>query len=271
MNILRLHIPCAACCFFTLLFPGPAFPLQLATADMIKTSITSTQADWKEWAHFSYDERDIDEKEGVTTTKTYRVGMIEGSPYSRLLAVEGKPLSPEEQTQEGEKLRAVIANRANESPEERAHRLAEYQKERKRMFDLLNEMAEAFDFKQVGQEQLNGHGVYVLEATPRPGYEPKSHETKMLTGMTGKLWIDKATYKWVRVEAEAIKPVWMGWFIARVLPGTRFSLDQSPVMNSLWLPEHFSVEVKAKILWWQKSYAHSETYSDYHLISPRSP
>jgi hypothetical protein len=73
------------------------------------------------------------------------------------------------------------------------------------------------------------------------------------------------------VEAVAIKPVWMGWFIAKVLPGTRFSLEQAPVMKTLWLPEHFSVEVKAKILWWQKSYAHSETYYDYHLISTISP
>jgi hypothetical protein len=271
MNIFRLPIRCAACCIITLFFARPAFPLQVATEEMIKTSITSTQADWKEWAHFSYDERDIDEKDGVRTSKTYKVCMIDGSPYSRLFRVEGKPLSPEEQAQEGEKLREAIAKRANESPEERAHRVAAYQKDNDRMFALLSEMAEAFDFKEVGQEQMNGHEVYVLEATPRPGYEPKSRETKLLTGMTGKLWIDKDTHKWVRVEAVAIKPVWMGWFIAKVLPGTSFSLDQSPAMNSLWLPEHFSVDIKAKILWWQKSYAHSETYSDYHLISATSP
>lgn len=238
---------------------------------MIKSSITSTEADWKEWSRFSYDERDIDNKDGVTTSKTYKVCMIAGSPYSRLIGIEGEPLSPGEQAQESEKLREVIADRANESPEEHAHRVAEYQKDRDRMFALLSEMAEAFDFRQVGQEKLYGHEVYVLEATPRPGYEPKSHETKILTGMTGKLWIDKDTNRWVRVEAVAIKPVWMGWFIAKVLPGTRFSLEQSPATNSLWLPEHFSVEVKAKILWWQKSYSHSETYSDYHLIPAISP
>jgi len=197
--------------------------------------------------------------------------MIDGSPYSRLIAVGGGPLSPAEQAQEGEKLRAEIAKRANESPQARAKRVAQYQKDRERMFALLNEMAEAFDFKQVGEQQIDGHEVYELQATPHPGYEAKSRETKLLTGMTGKLWIDKKTYQWVRVEAEAIKPVWMGWFIAKVLPGTRFCLEQSPVTKTLWLPEHFSVEVKAKILWWQKSYTHSETYRDYHLISAISP
>ena len=56
-------------------------------------------------------------------------------------------------------------------------------------------MAEAFDFKQVGQQQIEGHKVYVLEATPHPGYEPKRRETKLLTGMTGRLWIDQETYQ----------------------------------------------------------------------------
>ena len=139
------------------------------------------------------------------------------------------------------------------------------------MFALLDEMAKAFDFKRVGQQKIDGHVVYVLQATPRPGYEPESRETKLLTGMKGTLWIDKDTDQWVRVEAEAIKPVWMGWFIAKVLPGTRFSLEQVQVMNRVWLPEHFSVEVRAKILWWQKNYAHTETYYDYHLISGTSP
>ncbi|MFZ0959293.1 MAG: hypothetical protein WAO35_00190 [Terriglobia bacterium] len=210
-------------------------------------------------------------KGGVRSSRTYRVYMIEGSPYSRLIAVGGQPLSPGEKAREDEKLREEIARRANESPQARAKRLAQYQKGRERLFALLHEMAAAFDFRQVGQQQMDGHEVCVLQATPHPGYQSKSRETKILTGMRGKLWIDEQTHRWIRVEAVAIKPVWMGWFIAKVEPGTRFSLEQAPVMKALWLPEHFSLEVRAKVLWWQKSYAHSETYSDYKLVSALSP
>jgi hypothetical protein len=261
------QIPLAACCFFILLLPPPALPLEPDTSQMIRASISSTEADWKATPHFSYVERDVDEKGGATSSKTYRVCMIEGTPYSRLIAVGGKPLSPEESARAGEELRETVAKRATESPEARAKRVAQFQKDRERMSALLNEMSAAFDFKQVGQEMLEGHEVYVLQATPRPGYEPKSHETKLLSGMQGELWIDKQTYQWVKVQAVAIKPVWMGWFIAKVLPGTEFSLQQSPVMKTLWLPEYFSVQVKARILLFHKSYFHSETYSDYQLIS----
>lgn len=261
----------AACSLFALILPVPALPLQLGTLQMVRASISSTEGDWKATSSCSYVERDIDEKDGVASSKTYRVCMIVGSPYSRLIADGGKPLFPEEQAREGEKLREEITKRANESPQAGAHRVAQFQKDREQMFALLNEMAEAFDFKLVGQEKIDGHEVYALEATPHIGYEPKSRETELLTGMAGKLWIDKRTYQWVRVEAVAIKPVSMGWFVAKVLPGIRFSLDQAPVMKTLWFPEHFSVDIKAKMLWWQKSYTHCETYYNYHLISALSP
>jgi hypothetical protein len=134
----------------------------------------------------------------------------------------------------------------------------------------MRAMAIAFDFKVAGEERLEGHNVYVLEATPRPGYQPNSRETKVLTGMRGRLWIDKDDYQWVKVEAEVVKPVWFGWFIAKVIPGTSFVVDQAHVMKGLWLPRHFRVEVKAKLLWARKTYIHDETYRDYQLTSALS-
>ncbi len=202
-------------------------------------------------------------KDGVETSKTYEVCMIEGTPYSRLVSVGGVPLSPAERVRENEKLRQEIQKRATESPEARAKRVADYQKSRDRLFKVLDEMARAFDFKQVGQQAIEGRETYIVEATPRAGYRPRNSETRMLPAMRGKLWIDKDTNQWVKVEAVAVKPVTMGWFIAKVLPGTRFFLEQKPVMQALWLPQRFGVEVNAKILCWQKHYVYHETYSSY--------
>jgi hypothetical protein len=36
--------------------------------------------------------------------------------------------------------------------------------------------------------------------------------------MKGKLWVDREQYQWVKVEAEVIKPVNFGYFIAKVAP-----------------------------------------------------
>lgn len=91
--------------FLTLLFAVSGFALQTGISQLVRASISSVEADWKAEPHFSYIERDVNEKGDVTSSKTYRVCMIDGSPYFRLVAVGGEPLPPAEQVQEGEKLR----------------------------------------------------------------------------------------------------------------------------------------------------------------------
>jgi hypothetical protein len=196
--------------------------------------------------------------------------MIDGSPYNRLIARNGEPLSGQEEAQQREQLQEEVARRANESPRERAKRLAKYQKGRERMLDLIRDMTEAFDFHLTGEDKLEGHNVYVLGATPRPGYQPESREAKVLTGMQGRLWIDQETYKWVRVEAEVTRPVSFGFFIAKVYPGTQFLLEQAPVPAGVWLPKHFHVEVKASFLGLHRDSTHDETYQDYRPIKAPS-
>lgn len=248
-------------------FPALLFGTQPTPQQIIKLSIASTQADWKATPQFSYVERDDDVKGGAKVSKTYQVSMIDGSPYSRLIAVNGEPLTPAPEAQERQKLQKEIARRASESPRARAARLAAYHKDRSRMFALVDEMGAAFDFKLLREQNLDGHAVYVFSASPRPGYQPRSWETRILKGMKGTLWVDRNSDQWVKVEAVAIKPVTLGWFIAKVLPGTRFLLEQTPVSPGLWQPEHFSLEAHARILLWQKNIVHSETYSDYQRVA----
>ena len=82
--------------------------------------------------------------------------------------------------------------------------------------------------------------------------------------MQGKLWIDKATFQWVKVEASVIHPVSIQGFLARVEPGTRFEWEKGPVAGGVWLPKHFSVRSKAEILSFIRHKTHEdETYFNY--------
>jgi hypothetical protein len=86
--------------------------------------------------------------------------------------------------------------------------------------------------------------------------------------MRGKMWVDEQAYQWVKVEAEVFRPVAFGLFIAKVEPGTEFTLEQKPVQENLWLPSHFSVSVKARILqYWSHNTTDDETYSHYTRAS----
>lgn len=237
--------------------------------DIIRKSVAATDANWKEAPKYTFHERDVlSKKDRPKGTKTYQVLMIDGSPYNKVIAVNDHPLSKEEQQVEEEKLRDEVVNRQNEGPRARSRRIAKYEKERAQDQAMMREMAEAFNFKLVRETKLDGRDVYELEATPKPGYVPRTHETKVLTGMKGTLWVDKETDQWVKVVAEVTHSVSFYGFFAKVGPGTRFELEQEPVGGNLWLPRHFAVRVNASALGFiNENSTDDETYSDYRPMS----
>jgi hypothetical protein len=195
--------------------------------------------------------------------------MIMGSPYERLVAVNGEPLSPEEQQQEQRKMEQVIAARRKETPRQRAQRIARYERDRKRDHVLMQQLTDAFNFTLQGTQKLGPYEVYCLKATPRPGYQPPNLQSRVLTGMEGQLWIDTKSYQWVKVEATVIHPVSIEGFLARVEPGTRFELENTRVDEGLWLPKHFAMKANAKIvLLFNHHEQQDQTFSDYRKGEP---
>lgn len=237
---------------------------QVNTQEIIRRSVAAIESDWSRAPAYSFQERDVISKHGsAPSITTYQVLMIDGSPYKRLVAINDRPLSAGEQAEEARKLRLEIYRRGHESPRQHARRVAKYDRERQHDHVLFMAMVDAFSFRLVGQETVDGHDCWVMDATPKPGYRPKSRETKVLTGMKGRLWIDKHQNQWVKVQAQVFKPVTFA-FIARVGPGTRFELEQEPVGNNLWLPKHFSMQVKASALGFiDESSTDDETYAHY--------
>jgi hypothetical protein len=136
---------------------------------IIQRSVAANAVDWSAAPDYEYLERDVQQGGG---TKTFKELFILGSPYEQLLSVNGKALSPEKQTQEQQKLEAAIAERQRESQQARAQRIAKYVEERKRDHLLMEQLTKALDFKLVGEQKLGPYMVYVLKATPRPGYAP---------------------------------------------------------------------------------------------------
>jgi hypothetical protein len=227
--------------------------------------VAATEADWQVAPRYQYRERDVKGKK----IETYEVTMIEGSPYYRLIAQNDHPVPTEEALKEKARFEAELSKRRRENPAQRAKRLGAYQRERDEDHLFLREMAGAFSFRLLRTDVTSGHSVFVLEATPRPEYRPPNTKAKVLTHMRGELWIDKAEYQWVRVEAEVTAPVSL-YLVAHVGPGTRFSLEQMPIGKNLWLPKRFTMQAKITVFGVPQERKEEETYSDYRLIDAKS-
>ncbi len=228
---------------------------------IIKLSVQANAADFKAHSAYSYV---TTEKSDGSSPKTYEVSMMHGSPYRRLIAVNGYPLKGDAQRREVKKMQEALEKRRRESPDERQDRVSKYRKEKQQENLMMSEMARAFQFRLLGTQKLRGHDVYVFDAVPYPNYKPINVEAKVLTGMRGRLWIDARSYHWVRVEAEVDKPVYIQGFLARVDPGTKFVLDKEPVGGGNWVPTRFEMQVNSKILGFiSHNSSEQDTFSQY--------
>lgn len=249
----------------------------LSATEIVRRSVAVNGSDWKAQPNFSHREEDVKSKEDSSgkvlsrQDKTYQVTMIDGSPYNRLVEINHEPLSPVQAKQEQAKMAREIATRGRESASQRHGRIAKYQQDRAEEKLLMQQMATAFDFSLQGEQVVNGVDCYILDASPDPSYQPPVQRARVLLGMKGRLYIDKTSYHWVRVEAQVISPVEFGLFLAKVKPGTRFELDQSPAggTNGVWLPAHFVQSVNATVLGvYDMRNKEEEFYSDYQPIAP---
>jgi hypothetical protein len=189
--------------------------------------------------------------------------MIEGSTYNKLTATDGQLLTTAQAQEEDQKLQQEIKRRRSESPSARQQRVEKYQKERRQDHLLMSEMVKAFDYKLIAEETVNGRRCFVLQAKPKPGYSPPNRDTQVLKGMRGQMWVDAEQYQWARVHAEVFQPVRFGLFFAQVKPGTEFTLEQKPADGKIWLPTHFTMNVKARVFLSSRTSSDEEVYSDY--------
>jgi hypothetical protein len=206
-----------------------------------------------------------------TEIRTLEVLEIYGEEVEKLIAKDDKPLSLEDAKKEDEKIQKIIDKRKNESDDARRKRLEKEEKAREEDRKFVLEIADAFDFKLVGSETIDGHDTWVLEGEPHPGYQPKHRDAKMLSKFHGRVWIDKEEAQWVKLDISAIDTISIGLFLARIHKGARIVVDQTEVNKEVWLPKHVQVRVDVRLAL-LKNYREDveQTFRDYKKFRTES-
>ncbi len=197
-------------------------------------------------------------------SRTSEILEIYGEPVARLTAKDDKPLPAGEAKKEDEKIQKIIDKRKNESDEDRRKRLEHEEKGREEDRKFVLEIADAFNFRLIGSEVLDGHDTWVLEGEPRPGYEPKQRGAKILSKFKGRVWIDKSEAQWVKLDITAIDTISVGFVLARIHKGTHVLVELTRVNDEVWLPKHVQLHFDARVALF-KSYDEDveQTYRDY--------
>ena len=240
----------------------PNQPIVLDARQIVSQSLVAAELSWQARNEYIYMERDEDRRldsagqvqsQNVDVTK---MTLVNGIRFEELMEHNGQLPSADDQ----KKRDVEIEKLKHETTAERAERLRKDQDNR----SFLHVLLEAFDFRLVGEETVDGRPAYVLEATPHPGYHASGKYGKLLSRVQGKLWVDKQDFGWVKVDGEVTQSFSMGLFVARVQRGSHILLEQICLGDAVWVPKRLEVRASAKILFLKSLELEKIlTYSDY--------
>jgi hypothetical protein len=194
---------------------------------------------------------------------------IGGRPYTHVLEKDGKPLPPEEARKAQQRLDSAVQERNRLSAEQREVQEEKSNARRAKERGEMQHITEAFDFRLLGESVVNGRPAWQIQATPRRDY--KGPNAFLFRNVAGTLWIDRQDHQWVKLEADALDTISIGFFLVRIARGTHISFENIRVNGELWAPKHVSLRGSARVAIFKKLNAdQEETFSDYRKFQTDS-
>ncbi len=245
---------------------------QQSALDIMKRSIELEARNRQRAKDYTYQFVESTTEAGSSTrTKGYDVLALYGRPYTRLIAKDGKPLSESEQRKQESRLQKEMDKRKREAENPNGSERRDYEKQRAEARRFLNEIPRAFDFRIAGEENVSGKPAWVIQAEPKPGYQPSFSRAGMLSKLHGRIWVDKAEYQWVKLDAETTDTISFGLFLARLARGSTFRFEQRRVNGEVWLPAHVEIAIDGRLALVKRVRAGVDiTYSNYRKFQTDS-
>jgi hypothetical protein len=217
--------------------------------EIVRRSVERDWTDFESRKNYTYQERSElrqyarNGKLSVVRSETRELLTLGSRPYERLTARNDKPLPAREERREQSKLDSELAKRQHESPADQAR----YQKERVEQREFIREIPDAYTFRLAGADTVSNQPVWVIEALPKPGYHPVHSRAKDLAKVHATIWIEQATYHWVKVDADVLSTISVDFGLLRIAPGSSMHFEQTRVNDEIWLPSSMLIRFQARL------------------------
>jgi hypothetical protein len=200
-----------------------------------------------------------------TDSKSYQVTPSPDGEYRRLVAENGHPLSPTKEAKEEKKFQKYLKKLEKLSPDEREKGVKKMAGRVSRFQTRLREALEVYEFTPLPDEDLSGQRVRCFHFSPRPGYKPRSRNTKILNRLEGTIWIDPIQSQIAKLHIifrEDMK--FLAGLFGRISKGSEAFAEQHRVGDGLWLLSEIDVSLRARFYFFKKYRRRiNMAYSDY--------
>jgi hypothetical protein len=235
--------------------------------EIIRRSLSHWRRNLDAARNYTFQERTVEEelnKDGSvkkTEISTHDILIIYGEPYEKLTARDDKPLSEKDQQKEEEKLNKFFEKQQKKSDEEREKERAKERDKFQR--DIADELPLMLDYEIVGDDSFDGQPVWEIKATPKGNYKSHSMAGKLLSKMSGRVWITKSDYQWVKAECDLMDDFAVGWFLFKLHKGTHLEFAQVRINDEVWLPRSFFLQGSGRMAVKTGRFRNTVQYNNY--------
>jgi len=209
---------------------------QMPARQLVREVVYNELNDHARHGHWRYW---VERRSSNGTLREEQVETVEG-PVKRLILRDGRPLSPEDEQQEQDRLQKLLV-----SPGEQARHLKQYDEDEERIGRILALLPDAFVYEYDGEEM----GCYRLRFHSNPNYPPRTIEARIFHAMSGRLWVDAGWKRLVRLEGRVDENVDFGYgILGRLYQGGWFRLERVQVSASDWKTESLEIHMNIRAL-----------------------
>jgi len=166
---------------------------------------------------------------------------------ARLLMRDGRPLTPEEDQAERDRLTGLL-----DHPTEFQRHVRKEASSKEQAIAMIKLMPEAMVYSYAADQTpaaCSSAAQVVLDYAPDPKFHAPTTESEALSGLRGRIWIDRNAKTIVRMTGEIFQPVNFGWgILAHVYPGGTVDLEQADALEGRWNMTSFHEHVTVKAL-----------------------
>jgi len=236
-------------------------------------------------------DREINSKGEVKkeTVKVFEVFPIANrDPIMKLISENGIPLAGERAAKEQKRVEEEFlkVEREREKAEQRKQRAASDPKKAGKAQEKddidISGFLRVCEFVSPRRERFRDRDAVVFDFRPRPGFKSSNRQEDLISKLVGVVWIDPADKQVMRLEARLAEGFKMaGGLLVNLRPGAAFVMEQTRMMEGVWLPRMAQINLSVKVLLfgggdfnktieWSDYKHFSGDVSDYKLDAPKT-
>lgn len=188
-----------------------------------------------------------------------------GGEVSRLVSINGKPLSPARNEEEQQRLTALLSHPSDQA-RHRQHQIGD----QNHVNHLIQQFPDALTFTPAGTEPGPYGPMLGFTFVPNPHYSPPDIESSILTAITGNVWVDESTGHFIKFNAHLIHSVHVGWgIVATFQKGGSVTLANQNIGHNAWPITHMKLDVDGSALIFKPIHIHiTQDQTNFNFLPP---